>query len=128
MNRNIIKRTDAFLTGQKFFFTGRPCLRGHVVPRYTSSGGCTACMADNAKDKLSAFKAIRAGRFDRSDKRIFSVKVPAALVDAFKATCAALGVEVIEPKRDTPVQAGSTFVFPAHLTPPHPDSPEPTLR
>lgn len=125
-NRNIIKRNDALLAGHKFFFTGRPCQHGHVAQRYVSSGACVLCLSARASNQRTLYRAARAGRFDGT--LLLTVKVPAALVDAFKATCTALGVEVVEPKRDTPVQAGSTFVFPAHLTPPHPDSPEPTLR
>lgn len=29
--------------GVKYFFTGKPCKRGHVVARYTSNGTCSAC-------------------------------------------------------------------------------------
>lgn len=32
----------AIAVGSKYYFTGEPCGRGHVAPRY-SSGGCTAC-------------------------------------------------------------------------------------
>lgn len=28
---------------QKFYFTNQPCTRGHLAPRYTSSGNCLKC-------------------------------------------------------------------------------------
>lgn len=26
------------------FYTGRPCIRGHRVPRYTNNGSCVECV------------------------------------------------------------------------------------
>lgn len=37
-------RDAAELAGSKKFDTGRPCMRGHLGPRYTSTGGCCACV------------------------------------------------------------------------------------
>jgi len=34
---------EAYKAKQKFFFTGKPCLHGHLCPRYESSGGCIEC-------------------------------------------------------------------------------------
>lgn len=127
MNRNIISRLDAMRSGSKFFFTGRPCIRGHVVQRYVSSGGCTACMAAIAEDQKALYKAARTGRFEPLGMRLVTVKVPTTLLDAFKAMCAALSVTIVEPKRDTVVKSGAAFVFPSHLTPPHPGSPKPEI-
>lgn len=40
----IISRKDAKAAGLKFFFTGVPCSKGHVVERRASNGDCSACM------------------------------------------------------------------------------------
>lgn len=42
----IRSRKDSRLAGLKRYFTGRPCPRGHVAERYTSSQGCVACAAE----------------------------------------------------------------------------------
>lgn len=35
-------RKEALDNGESFFFTGKPCVHGHVSLRY-ASGACTAC-------------------------------------------------------------------------------------
>lgn len=43
-------RKEAQLMGAKFYFTGEPCIRGHVAVRRVK-GNCTACQEeDNARD------------------------------------------------------------------------------
>lgn len=37
-------RKRARATGAKQYFTGKPCKRGHVAPRYLSSGECAECL------------------------------------------------------------------------------------
>lgn len=41
----IIARTDALAAGAKRYFTGTPCLRGHVAERLTSNKSCLTCCA-----------------------------------------------------------------------------------
>ena len=64
-------RREAFVQGSQFFFTGRPCRRGHVTNRYTSSGVCVECnklnlrahnakLREEAKDRKQMREAIRA--------------------------------------------------------------------
>jgi hypothetical protein len=36
-------RKDAVARGQKFYFTGKQCPKGHVSPRYVVGGACAAC-------------------------------------------------------------------------------------
>ena len=38
--------------GQTLYFTGKRCLKGHLSPRYASSGNCVECIA-NARGKAS---------------------------------------------------------------------------
>jgi hypothetical protein len=40
---DIITRADARAQGLKRFFTGKPCMHGHVQPRYVVSGSCMHC-------------------------------------------------------------------------------------
>lgn len=32
--------------GEIYYFTGKPCLKGHLSPRYASSGNCVDCIAE----------------------------------------------------------------------------------
>lgn len=41
-------RTEAKRLGAKKYFTGEPCIHGHVVPRYTK-GVCVTCAADEQR-------------------------------------------------------------------------------
>lgn len=47
----IISRKDALLNGLSFYFTGKPCIKGHIVDRYVVSGNCTQCNADAHKTR-----------------------------------------------------------------------------
>lgn len=42
-------RRIAIASGQKRYFTGKPCWRGHICERYCS-GGCVRCYAINVKE------------------------------------------------------------------------------
>lgn len=59
---------EAKATGAKLYFTGRPCSRGHVAPRY-AHGSCTACKAED-REKLKDERALyaREWRKRNSDK------------------------------------------------------------
>lgn len=41
---DVIERDIAKATGAIKYFTGRPCVNGHVAPRYTQSGTCSECI------------------------------------------------------------------------------------
>lgn len=40
----IVSRDVATAENRTRYFTGYPCKRGHLAERYTSTGGCTACV------------------------------------------------------------------------------------
>lgn len=40
-------RKEAASRSSTFYFTGKPCNKGHVEERYTSSGGCVACSREH---------------------------------------------------------------------------------
>lgn len=48
MKHEIISRKDAASAGKKFYFTGVPCVRGHVELRYVHGSICTICTRDRA--------------------------------------------------------------------------------
>lgn len=43
----IISRKEAKASGLKWYFTGKPCIRGHISRRQTAGGSCSACAAEN---------------------------------------------------------------------------------
>ena len=44
----MISRKAAKTSGLKFYFTGKPCLRGHVDYRYANSTHCVTCNAEKS--------------------------------------------------------------------------------
>ena len=42
-------RAAAKAAGTKFYFTGKPCKRGHMVLRYTSVGSCSECVSEHGR-------------------------------------------------------------------------------
>jgi 5-methylcytosine-specific restriction endonuclease McrA len=44
----IVSRQQARAWGQQFYFTGEPCLRGHIAQRYVSDGSCVTCAVARA--------------------------------------------------------------------------------
>lgn len=45
----IRRRVDALAVGEMHYFTGKPCHRGHVAPRFASAGYCTQCRTEYAR-------------------------------------------------------------------------------
>jgi hypothetical protein len=43
MSPDIISRKSARAAGRTFYFTGKPCKRGHVAERYAHNGECVVC-------------------------------------------------------------------------------------
>lgn len=41
---NMTIRHERAQDGHKTYFTGKPCKRGHLCPRYVSNGACTQCL------------------------------------------------------------------------------------
>jgi hypothetical protein len=41
---DVISRREAHMRGQKQFYTGIHCKRGHLTARYVSNGGCLDCV------------------------------------------------------------------------------------
>lgn len=57
-------RRSAREKDRKYYFTGKPCPYGHIVPRFTSNGGCTACLSKlvlNVREVDTTKPCIRCG-------------------------------------------------------------------
>jgi hypothetical protein len=48
----IISCVQAKEKGLNHYFTGKPCPRGHVAPRFVSSRGCSECAVEKQRKKL----------------------------------------------------------------------------
>jgi len=81
-------REEAKRTGAKFYFTGKPCLRGHVAPRKTK-GACVDCIkedwvTDNERRKLlpksEASKAAGKRYYERN-KELVKAKAAARPIE-----------------------------------------------
>jgi len=44
----LISRKEAVDSGLKFYFTGVPCVRGHIAKRYTAKSYCLECSRESA--------------------------------------------------------------------------------
>ena len=53
----IISYQEAKSDGLRFYFTGRPCKRGHIGPRYVSTCGCCECNSLKFKNNRERYKA-----------------------------------------------------------------------
>jgi len=50
----IIDRQAAKAAGEKLYFTGKPCVRGHIAERYVSTFQCTVCITAQCKEWQSS--------------------------------------------------------------------------
>lgn len=50
-HRNRLARAEALSRGEAFYWTGMPCIRGHIAKRYTSNGDCIGCHYKKKSDK-----------------------------------------------------------------------------
>lgn len=57
--KQIISRRDALAAGEKYYFTGKPCSKGHVAERYTCStsfGKCVICARLHSKRQMKTYR------------------------------------------------------------------------
>ncbi len=64
------RRAEAKKRGEKQYFTGTPCKRGHIAPRWTVNGQCETCRAEwvkrNPERRKAAVKKYRQANPDQS--------------------------------------------------------------
>lgn len=49
MASKIIQRKDALAQGLTEYFTGKPCIRGHIAKRWAINGSCAECVLEDQK-------------------------------------------------------------------------------
>ena len=54
-------RKQAARDGDKQFYNGNPCLRGHDSPRYVINGACVQCNAEAVAEERRTIKKAMAG-------------------------------------------------------------------
>jgi hypothetical protein len=64
----ITSRQEAKTAGATRYFTGKPCVRGHIVERHVTNSTCVACMAV----RVAAWDAANPGR--KSQRTVASQK------------------------------------------------------
>jgi hypothetical protein len=53
---------EAARKGQKKFFTGKPCKKGHTAFRYTHGGSCVKCAAESTVRQRELIKELMANK------------------------------------------------------------------
>jgi hypothetical protein len=67
-NYSLLTRKEAIIQGNKYYFTGVPCMRGHIAPRFTTGGTCLECNYLAAKAKYYGEKLPRVKGTDLEDQ------------------------------------------------------------
>ena len=60
--------------GATRYFTGKPCVKGHIAERCTANGNCLACVAINKKDYDQKYRAKNLEKIKEYDKNRLSRK------------------------------------------------------
>lgn len=58
-NKKIMTRMEAINSAKDVYFTGKPCIHGHVVNRYTSTGHCIECLRLRGLAERQMIKQMR---------------------------------------------------------------------
>lgn len=70
MKNNDPHRDAAIATGNRFYTTDRPCRRGHLTKRYTSTGNCVDCMTITTEARRKEINTIRIAKMANDDRAI----------------------------------------------------------
>lgn len=66
----LISRKEAQAQGLNKYFTGKPCKRGHISPRYTAQRVCVACyLSENKKQKDKEYREKNAEKCKENSRR-----------------------------------------------------------
>jgi hypothetical protein len=71
----IISRQEARNASQTHYFTGKPCCRGHIAPRYVVSCNCFNCIKEDSKPKYYRNLAL-SRKLSREHQRKWRAKHP----------------------------------------------------
>lgn len=77
MNRLSV-RAVARGKGDRMYFTGQPCKRGHISYRYTSTAKCSECQKQvlNHRYKENPQQLVKRGMWENARRRARKAKVP----------------------------------------------------
>lgn len=56
MKRKIMTRIEAIDAGEKYYFSGRPCHKGHLDFRFTLSNQCMECTRELSRERYARIK------------------------------------------------------------------------
>ena len=96
MNREIMTRKLAVSRGLIKYYTGVPCKRGHLLPRYTRSSACSGCLAVYHKqfqNQVNTNKMMDALGFAE-----LTVKVKPELIEMVKDFCDVANEKYMNPR------------------------------
>lgn len=57
MDKLPVSRSEAKAAGAPQYFTGKPCSKGHLAPKFTCSGSCTECLATRRREYMREWSA-----------------------------------------------------------------------
>lgn len=81
----VISREEAIQKKLKMFFTGVPCVNGHLAPRYVSSQGCVTCTKQRQAERLkNPIIKQRARQYDKEKRVKYRGKYKAYLAQYYK--------------------------------------------
>ena len=73
-----ISRKEAYERGLTKYFTGKPCVNGHTVQRYVTSGACSSCAREAQARQLRKYNLELGGLVE------VTVRVPRDAVDTIR--------------------------------------------
>ena len=86
-----ISRIEAQARGEKIYFTGEPCKRGHVVYRYVKNGACSDCVKNANGQQVTPDAMSR----KEARERMLGLKVRAFMEDRDALAAAAYGLALM---------------------------------
>ena len=89
----IVTRDEAREAGLTEYFTGVPCIHGHVAPRSTSSSACIMCRNASALAKQHAVYLAAPDEFRRYRRRLQAKNPLAALFRAARSRAKGRGID-----------------------------------
>lgn len=78
-------RAEAKALGEKYYFTGVPCPRGHVAPRFTSVCTCSVCGREKIMERYKPLTSRKRAYSDLTGFLVHAVKVHGGLYDYSQA-------------------------------------------
>lgn len=117
-------RAEAARLGEQQYFTGKPCVHGHIANRFTSSGTCVECNAIRARKVAKEVRANSAAGYVRlpsqlaNDPRIFTM---ARMLADNPATGSATGLANAPPTTMRTFTAGVLYRFAVYANQHAPD-------